>query len=267
MPPDQDALHTVNAHNDAWRRGDVDQVLALYHPDMVFYDHAASTRHEGPALREHVRSVIQRSSLHTLVYLDRPRVEGDTVFLRYRETVRAPEGDEWLSLSACDCVRVSDGQIVEIHEYAVLQHTSAGRQNNPHRHEASRIGLSPRAMGFLLRDLQTYFDQGQAFLQPGLSLNQVASDTGYTRNQISYALNHALDQTFYRYLGRARVQHALRNPQLFRQQSIADLALALGFRSVTGLYRSFRDATGLTPRQWQEGAPEATTPDRERDSQ
>lgn len=255
-----DALHTVNAHNDAWGRGDVGQVLALYHPDMVFHDHAAGVCYTGSALREHVRSVIRRSSLHTLVYEDRPRVDGDTVFLRYRETVRAPDGNEWLSFSACDCVRVQDGLIVAIHEYAILQQRSPERRPRTGRSEAGRIGLSPRAMGFLLRDLQAYFDQGQAYLQPGLSLQQVASDTGYTRNQISYALNHALGETFYRHLGRARVRHALQNPEPLRQLSMVELARSLGFRSVTGLYRSFRDATGLTPRQWQDGVPFDTAP-------
>ena len=90
--------------------------------------HAAGVRYTGSALREHVRSVIRRSSLHTLVYEDRPRVDGDTVFLRYRETVRAPDGNEWLSFSACDCVRVQDGLIVAIHEYAILQQRSPERR-------------------------------------------------------------------------------------------------------------------------------------------
>lgn len=248
-----DALRTVQAHNQAWGLGHVEQVLALYHPDMVFHDHAAGTRYQGALLHEHIRSVIRRSSLHTLEYMDRPRVDGDTVFLRYRETVRAPEGKEWLSFSACDSVRVNGGLIVEIHEYAVLQRTSLQLDSNPERPDASRIGLSPRAMGFLLRDLQSYFDKEQAFLKPGLSLHQVAADTGYTRNQISYALNHALGQTFYRFLGQARVRHALNHPLQFRNRSMSDMAQALGFRSVTGLYRSFRDVTTLTPHQWQAG--------------
>lgn len=66
-------------------------------------------------------------------------------------------------------MRVRDGLIVEIHEYALLQQTPGRRQTGPHRPGANRIGLSPRAMGFLLRDLHSYFDQEQAFLQPGLS--------------------------------------------------------------------------------------------------
>lgn len=248
-------LLTVSAHNQAWGQGQVERVLALYHPDMVFHDHAAGASYRGRELHDHVRSVIQRSSLNTLVYLDRPHVDGDTVVLRYRETVRAADGDEWLSFSACDCVRVRDGRIVEIHEYAILQQASPHRETTPGRSEATRIGLSPRAMGFLLRDLQTYFDKEKAFLQPGLSLQQIAADTGYTRNQISYALNHALGQTFYRFLGRARVRYALNHPDRFRPLSITSLAQALGFRSVTGLYRSFHDVTGLTPKQWQDGVP------------
>lgn len=248
-------LATVAAHNAAWGQGDIEQVLALYHPDMVFHDHAAGATYQGAVLREHVRSVIRRSSLHTLVYLDRPRVDGDTVVLRYEETVRAPAGAEWLRFSACDCVRVEDGLIAEIHEYAVLQPRAHEGSTAGVRDEASRIGLSPRAMGFLLRDLQTWFDTSQAFLQPGLGLQQVADATGYTRNQISYALNHALGQSFYHYLGRARVQHAMARPQAFGQHSMNELAQSLGFRSVSGLYRAFRDLTGLTPRQWQDGMP------------
>lgn len=259
--PDSEALRTVNAHNLAWGRGDVDTVLALYHPDMVFHDHAAGACYQGTALHEHVRSVIRRSSLHTLEYLDRPRVDGDTVFLRYRETVRAADGDAWLSFSACDCVRVLGGQIVEIHEYAILQRATPRHPTAPGRTEASRIGLSPRAMGFLLRDLQTYFDQETSLLQPGLSLQQIATDTGYTRNQISFALNHALCQSFYRFLGRARVRHALGHAGRFQHLTMIDMAQSLGFRSVSGLYRSFRDVTGLTPRQWQDSLRAATAQD------
>ncbi len=261
MSTNSDALQTVNAHNRAWGEGDIERVLALYHPNMVFHDHAAGARYQGARLHEHVRSVIRRSSLHTLVYTDRPRVAGDTVFLRYEETVRAPAGGEWLRFSACDCVRVQDGLIVEIQEYAVLQQRAQEGTTAGVRDEASRIGLSPRAMGFLLRDLQTWFDDSQAFLQPGLGLQQVADATGYTRNQISYALNHALGQSFYRHLGRARVQHAMAQPQAFRQHSMNELAQSLGFRSVSGLYRAFRDLTGLTPRQWQEGIPTGVSPD------
>lgn len=256
-----EALQTVQAHNSAWGEGDIERVLALYHPDMVFHDHAAGTTYRGAVLREHVRSVLRRSSLHTLVYLDRPRVDGDTVVLRYEETVRAPSGGEWLRFSACDCVRVQDGRIIEIHEYAVLQQRSPDGTTTGVRDEASRIGLSPRAMGFLLRDLQTWFDHSQAFLQPGLSLQQVADATGYTRNQISYALNHALGQSFYRYLGRARVQHAMAQAQSFRQHSMNELAQSLGFRSVSGLYRAFRDLIGLTPRQWQDSILAGASPD------
>ncbi|TNF61663.1 MAG: helix-turn-helix domain-containing protein [Burkholderiales bacterium] len=252
MSGSDSVLRTVQAHNEAWGQGDIEGVLALHHPDMVFHDHAAGESYEGETLRAHVGSVIRRSSLHTLVYLDRPRVDGDTVFLRYRETVRAPAGDEWLSFSACDSVRVQDGLIIEIHEYAILQQAACGQPANPDRDEARRIGLSPRAMGFLLRDLQAYFDLGQAYLQPGLSLQQVSAATGYTRNQISYALNHALRQSFYRYLGGARVRHALEHRELYLQHGMEELARDLGFRSVSGLYRSFREVTGMTPRQWQE---------------
>lgn len=235
-------LAVVEQHNACWARGDIAGIEALYHPEMVFIDHYSGNRYTGAALREHVRDIIARSALDTLEYLDRPRVDGDMVFLRYCEVIRASNGDALLSVSACDAVRVADGKIIEINEYALpLQQPG----QPPRKHAAaSKIGLSPRALGYLLKDLSIYFEQQQPYLEPGLSLSDVARVTGYTRNQISYALNQGLGLSFYQYLNRARIRHVLASDSA---TSIVERARVAGFRSTSTFYSAFRAVTGHLP--------------------
>jgi AraC-like DNA-binding protein len=235
-------LAIVEQHNACWARGDIAGIEALYHPDMVFIDHFSGNSYSGAALREHIRDIIARSSLETLEYLDRPRVDGDTVFLRYCEVIRAANGDVLLSVSACDAVRIADGKIIEINEYALPMH----KPDQPQRKQAaaSKIGLSPRALGYLLKDLSIYFEQQQPYLEPGLSLSDVARVSGYTRNQISYALNQGLGLSFYQYLNRARIRHVLASDSA---TSIVERARVAGFRSTSTFYSAFRAVTGHVP--------------------
>lgn len=238
-------LAIVERHNACWARGDIAGIEALYHPDMVFIDHFSGNSYTGTALRQHIRDIIARSALDTLEYLDRPRVDGDTVFLRYCEVIRAANGDALLSVSACDAVRIADGQIIEINEYALPLHQPDQPNQPPRKHAAaSKIGLSPRALGYLLKDLSIYFEQQQPYLEPGLSLSDVARVSGYTRNQISYALNHGLGLSFYQYLNRARIRHVLASDSAI---SIVERARAAGFRSTSTFYSAFRAVTGHVP--------------------
>lgn len=236
------ALHIVTQHNRCWGKGDVAGVLALYHPEMRFYEHATGQCFQGAALHAHVQGIIGRSVLETLQYLDRPRVDGDTVFLRYQETMHAPDGGELLRFSACDAVTVQAGLIVEINEYATLQPATRTGQRPPPA--AQKIGLGPRALGCLLADLGAYFDAQRPYLQAGLTLQAVADACGYTRNQISYALNHGMGLTFYQYLNRARIRHVLAgDPRI----GIPQRAREAGFRSLSTFYAAYRAETGATP--------------------
>lgn len=237
----QETLRVVTLHNARWAAGDVAGVLALYHPAMRFVEHFSGRCYEGEVLREHVRSVLERSALDTLEYLDRPRIDHDMAFLRYREVMRSVDGSELLSFSACDAVRVSQGLIVEIDEYALLQPTTAKTSRSA---SAQKIGLGPRALGRLLADLSQYFERDRPFLDANLSLQTVADACGYTRNQISYALNHGMGLTFYQYLNRARIRHVLASDPTL---GVLERARVAGFRSVSTFYAAYRAETGQTP--------------------
>lgn len=47
----------IDDYNDAWNRHDVDAIVALHAPDMVFENHTAGERAEGDAVREHIAAI------------------------------------------------------------------------------------------------------------------------------------------------------------------------------------------------------------------
>jgi steroid delta-isomerase-like uncharacterized protein len=49
----------IARYNDAWNAHDLDAIMAMHAPDMVFENHTASERAEGEAAREHIGSIFE----------------------------------------------------------------------------------------------------------------------------------------------------------------------------------------------------------------
>jgi steroid delta-isomerase-like uncharacterized protein len=47
----------IDRYNDAWNRHDVDAIMAMHAPDMVFENHTAGERAEGEEVREHIAAI------------------------------------------------------------------------------------------------------------------------------------------------------------------------------------------------------------------
>ena len=47
----------IERYNDAWNRHDVDAIVAMHAPGMVFENHTAGERAEGDAVREHIAGI------------------------------------------------------------------------------------------------------------------------------------------------------------------------------------------------------------------
>ncbi|WP_392888652.1 helix-turn-helix domain-containing protein [Pseudomonas migulae] len=258
MPVDDDGplqtqatSQTVLRYHLRWKHRDLDGVMALYHPDVQYHDFFQNRVMGLDELREYVRSSMPRDPDEALEHSDRIRLDGNTAFIQYRITLRGGEG--LVSFRASEAITVRDGLIWRVNEYASLVHEQPVSKTASHqqRPAASRLGLSPRQLSFMAEDLQQYFQRQQPYLDPGLDLQRVAKECGYSRNQISYLLNQVLGQSFYRYVNQARLQHLLAaldaaTPPL----RIDDLAFAAGFNSLSAFYSCFRQHTGLSPKAY-----------------
>jgi steroid delta-isomerase-like uncharacterized protein len=49
-----DLTDTIGRYNDAWNAHDLDAIIAMHAPDMVFENHTAGERAEGEQVREHI---------------------------------------------------------------------------------------------------------------------------------------------------------------------------------------------------------------------
>jgi steroid delta-isomerase-like uncharacterized protein len=50
---------TIGVYNDAWNSHDLDAIMSMHAPDMVFCNHTAGERAEGDAVRGHVGAIFE----------------------------------------------------------------------------------------------------------------------------------------------------------------------------------------------------------------
>jgi AraC-like DNA-binding protein len=241
---------TVMRYHLRWKHRDLDGVMALYHPEVQYSDFFQNRVMGLDELRDYVQGSMPRDPDEALEHSDRIRVDGDTAFIQYRITLHGGEG--LVSFRASEAITVKDGLIWRVNEYAALVHDQpTGQSAGTPRLAVSRLGLSPRQLGFMADDLQQYFQRQQPYLDPGLDLQRVAQACGYSRNQISYLLNQVLGQSFYRYVNQARLQHLLKTlDSALLPVRVDELALAAGFNSLSVFYSCFRQHTGLSPKAY-----------------
>jgi steroid delta-isomerase-like uncharacterized protein len=49
----------IDRYNDAWNRHDVDAIVAMHAPGMVFENHTAGERAEGDEVRKHIAAIFE----------------------------------------------------------------------------------------------------------------------------------------------------------------------------------------------------------------
>lgn len=100
--------------------------------------------------------------------------------------------------------------------------------------------------------LHVLMEQEKAFLNPKLTLQDVARDVGTNRTYLSEFLNNELEVSFYEYVNRWRVKEACIIIEKMTQDksSVQNVAGLAGFNSVSTFNRSFLKEKGMTPTQY-----------------
>ncbi|KAF1052045.1 MAG: hypothetical protein GAK43_02121 [Stenotrophomonas maltophilia] len=236
----------VTRYHQCWMNRDVEGVLALFHPQVEYFDFYNDFQIPAAELANYVRTAMPRGPQHHIEHIDRIRADGDTAFIQYRSRLTLRRSSRLASFRASEAITVRDGLIWRVHEYAtpVREETEGARTGE------RRLGLSSAQLRTMMADLESYFARVRPYLDPDMKLEKVAQATGYTRNQISFLLNQVLGLSFYQYLNRARIDHLLERLDQEAVPRVDELAYAVGFNSLSVFYRCFREQTGQPPRAY-----------------
>lgn len=125
--------------------------------------------------------------------------------------------------------------------------STLGLGKPPGRYEKS--GLSDQKAGELLIRLEGLMSEEKLYLDPELTLPQLADRMSVTPHQLSQALNQHGKETFFDFVNRQRVEHFKRMAVDPANAHLSILALAFdsGFHSKASFNAVFKKMTGTTP--------------------
>lgn len=110
--------------------------------------------------------------------------------------------------------------------------------------------IEPRSKQ-LMEKIDLFFEEDKPYLDPSLTVIDVANALHSNRTYISKALNQEKGITFYQYVNRFRIEFAVDLLLLDgKRQTIEAVAKRVGFNSLTTFYYFFKQEKGCTPRQF-----------------
>ncbi len=107
----------IERYNDAWNRHDVDAIMALHAPGMVFENHTAGERAEGEGVRAHLATIF--SNWPDLTFRSRRLyVREDLVVSEWTATATRQETGERLEWDGVDVFPIENGLIARKDVYS-----------------------------------------------------------------------------------------------------------------------------------------------------
>lgn len=97
--------------------------------------------------------------------------------------------------------------------------------------------------------VQEVMEKQQPFLDPELTISKLARIVGTNRTDLSQTLNSQAKLNFSKWLSTYRVNHIIRQIELYPEKSLEELYPHSGFTSRTSFFRQFREITGKSPRE------------------
>lgn len=120
----------------------------------------------------------------------------------------------------------------------------------------SNSGLSAAEMNRIIAGLENKMKTEKLFLDPQLTIDQLAHLLDCSRHHLSQALNEQLHQSFYDYINQYRVAtaSALLTDPARAAQKVAAIAYDAGFNSISTFNEVFKKISGQTPSQYRKQA-------------
>lgn len=146
----------------------------------------------------------------------------------------------------------------------VLSRLGTQRGAAPVKDSGGKPGMAPSLSSAVLNVISRSYDESslearfrhlmqdeQVFLQPGLTLNDVAARLNTNKTYVSKMVNRTMNLGFPEVLNIMRVDYAQRYIRSHPEASQEEIAKACGFQSASTFNGTFKRITGFTPKVWQ----------------
>lgn len=245
----------VARYLEFWGQADIDGLMSMYDQAMQYHDMPSGEVIDFPDLKQYLMDTFAHKSDQHLKLKESVILEGNSVFIYWTHHFVATDTGRKVIVNGVELIVFGNGKICSVHEFYDFRETESEPTSAPgkgtHQEKMTKLGLNDEMIEQLSRELSDYFDREKPYLQPELTLANVSEHLGYTRNQISFIINHVLGRTFYDLVNGRRVDHAIGKMSSGEADlSILELGFDAGFNSVSGFYNAFKKQTSMTPAQY-----------------
>ncbi len=124
--------------------------------------------------------------------------------------------------------------------------------NDGNRGKYSKSGTSEKENSETFQKIQYYVRSSELYLDPELTLNELARQMGETRHKLSEAINRGSGEKFYSFINKIRLDEFLKAVKTDRypHYTILSIAYECGFGSSSAFYKLFKKEYDMTPRQY-----------------
>ncbi|MBT5074347.1 MAG: helix-turn-helix domain-containing protein [Kordiimonadaceae bacterium] len=245
----------VEKYLSYWVETDIEGLMSMYADDVKYHDMPSWEILENDELHQFILDTFALQQNYRIKLNQSTVIEGNSAFLYWTQSFVSADTGRKVEVKGVELIVFSDGLIKSVHEFYEYQTTGSVLMTSPGREnyleKMTKLGLTKEMMQKISAELSGYLVNKRPYLIPDLTLANVADKLGYTRNQVSFVINHVLDKTFYDLINSHRIDHAIdkmSSPE--NNFSILELGYDAGFNSVSGFYNAFKKQTEKTPAQY-----------------
>lgn len=166
------------------------------------------------------------------------------------DTTGIYSGAEFISLNGDAAATITD--FYDIPDVAQVVHPGPHVPRVAHRRKYAKSGLSDYQMLEYKNRLQAIMLSQQAYLRSDLTLPKLAAAIECSVNHLSQVINAGFGMSFFDFVNRFRVDHAMELLSDIDGQcdAVLDVAFKVGFNSNSAFYTAFKKYVGKTPAQF-----------------
>ena len=104
----------------------------------------------------------------------------------------------------------------------------------------------------IMQQLESYMQEQNAFLNPSLSIFDLAKGLGFSSNQLSVFLNRRLNKNFFDFVNDYRINLAkeILSDPIKKKTTVLEILYKVRFNSKSSFNTAFKKSTGLTPSEY-----------------